>query len=299
MFFQRTIRKRVTVEGIGIHTGKAARLNFCPAPANTGVHFKRTDLKGQPSLRAHVSNVQATGYATTLGGPDFSVSTVEHCLSTLSALRIDNLTIELDGPEIPIGDGSALPFYEALSSAGFIELDYPRQYLYIQDPIFFGDDQKNACVVPYNGLRISFTIDFPHPKVGHQTLDLDINVNTFARDIAPARTFGFLKDVQALQSRGLALGGSLDNAIVLDDEKVLNPEGLRFVDEFVRHKVLDALGDLVNLGYPLMGHVRLIRAGHDLTNKFIAKILESKNSYKLVEVGTDPVEAGQLLVPRL
>ena len=287
MFLQRTIRQRVSVEGIGLHTGAPARLTFCPAPEGTGIYFVRRDMQGSPSISTQADRVTATSMATTLGGDAFSVSTVEHCLSTLAALRIDNLFIELDGPEIPIGDGSAAPFLEAILSAGLVEQDQPRRYAYITQPIFQGDQDKHAYVVPYNGLRISCSIEFSHPCIGLQTLEIDITEQSFAREIARARTFGFLKDVEALRARGLARGGSLENAVVLDHSEILNPEGLRWDNEFVRHKVLDALGDLVTLGMPLMGHVVLHRAGHDLMNRLVHKILASPDRYRHIELGAD------------
>lgn len=294
MFLQKTIRRRAQVQGIGLHSGKSCSLTFVPAPPNSGVHFVRSDLPGRPSLRVHASNVSATGYATTLGGSVFSVATVEHCMSALSALRIDNVLIELDGPEIPICDGSAQNFLEALHQVGMVEQDQPRKYCYITEPIYYSDGDKQAYVVPYHGLRVTVSIDFPHPAIGKQKMDLDINDQSFTREIANARTFGFMKDVEQLQARGLALGGSLDNAIVLDDQGILNPGGLRFADEFVRHKTLDALGDLVTLGMPLMGHVVLYKAGHDVMNKLILKIIESKESFKHIELGADLSEEARL-----
>lgn len=287
MFLQRTIRQKVSVEGIGLHTGEPTCLNFCPAPEGTGIYFVRRDLPGAPAISAQADRVRATTMATTLGGEAFSVATVEHCLSTLAALRIDNLFIELDGPEIPIGDGSAAIFFEAISRAGVVEQNEPRRYAYITQPIFQGDQDKHAYVVPYNGLRISCTIEFSHPKIGHQTFDLDVTEQSFAREVARARTFGFLKDVEALRAKGLARGGSLDNAIVLDHTEILNPSGLRWENEFVRHKVLDALGDLVTLGMPLMGHVVLHKAGHDLMNQLVRKIIDSPDRYRHIELGTD------------
>jgi UDP-3-O-[3-hydroxymyristoyl] N-acetylglucosamine deacetylase len=287
MYLQRTIRKRVTVVGIGLHTGQPAALSFRPAPPDSGIHVVRTDLPGSPSIPVRAENIQATSLATTLGGKAFSVSTVEHCLSALAAYRIDNLFIELDGPEIPIGDGSAQIFMEALISAGFAEQEEPRRYLYITEPIFFGEGDKHAYVVPYSGLRVTCTIDFQHSAIGRSRMDLDINETSFNREIAPARTFGFLKDVEAMRARGLALGGSLENAIVVGDEGILNPEGLRFADEFVRHKVLDALGDLVTLGRPLLGHVVLFKAGHDVMSKLVKKILASPDRTKSIELGGD------------
>ena len=288
MFLQRTIGQRVTVEGIGLHTGRTARLTFAPAPPNTGIFFVRRDLPGQPALPTQAHRVTATNMATTLGGEAFSVSTVEHCLSTVAALRIDNLYIELDGPEIPIGDGSAAIFLQAFLQAGIFEQSQPRQYLYITQPIFQGDADKHAYVVPYNGLRISCTIEFAHSCIGLQTFSIDVTQSSFAREVAQARTFGFLRDVELLRQRGLALGGSLENAVVLDNENVLNPEGLRWPNEFVRHKILDALGDLVTLGQPMMGHLILHRAGHDLMNRLVLKILESTDRHRQVELGSTP-----------
>lgn len=287
MFLQKTIRKRVKVEGIGLHSGQPCTLDFVPAPAGTGVNFVRSDLPGKPSLRVWAPNVSATGYATTLGGKEFSVATVEHCLSALSALRIDNLIIELNGPEIPITDGSAQHFLAALQKVGLVEQDSPRRYCLVTQPLHYAEGDKQASVFPYQGLRLTVTIDFPHGAIGKQKIDLDINEQSFARELARARTFGFLKDVEGLQAQGLARGASLDNAIGLDDQKVVNPSGLRWSDEFVRHKALDALGDLVTLGAPLMGHLVLHKAGHDLMNKFVKLLLNSPEHSRLIELGAD------------
>ena len=168
-----------------------------------------------------------------------------------------------------------------------VEQDQPRKYAYINQTIHYGDDEKHAYVMPYNGLRVTCTIEFPHPKIGRQTLDIDINEHSFARDIASARTFGFVKDVEKLHANGLALGASLDNAIGLDEREIANPDGLRYADEFVRHKVLDALGDIVTLGMPMMGHLVLYKAGHDVMNRLVRKILESTDSYRHIELGAD------------
>jgi UDP-3-O-[3-hydroxymyristoyl] N-acetylglucosamine deacetylase len=285
VFLQKTIRKMTQVKGIGIHSGDPCTLTFRPAPSDTGVYFIRRDLPGSPSLKVAAKNVEATSYQTTIGGPDFKVATIEHCVSALSSLRIDNLFIELDGPEIPICDGSAREFLKAIQSVGTVELEAPRKYCYITEPIQLNEGDKHAYVLPYHGLRLTVTIDFPHPAIGKQTLDIDIDENTFAREVSEARTFGFLKDAEALKAKGLAKGGSFENAIVLDDQKIMNPEGLRWSDEFVRHKALDALGDLVTLEMPLMGHVVLFKAGHDLMNKLVRKIKDSKPSFKHVELG--------------
>lgn len=287
MFLQKTIRKRATVQGIGIHSGNPCTLSFRPAPPDTGIYFIRADLPGAPSLKVSARHVEATSLQTTIGSDRFSVATIEHCLSALSALRIDNLFIELDGPEIPIGDGSARDFCEALLAVGMVEQDQPRKYCYITEPIYFSEGDKHAYMVPYHGLRLTVTIDFPHPAIGKEKLDLDINEHTFAREIAGARTFGFVKDVEALQAKGLARGASLKNAIGLDDKSVVNPEGLRWPDEFVRHKALDALGDLTTLEMPLMGHLTLYKAGHDLMNKLVRKIWDTPSCYRHVELGAD------------
>lgn len=307
MFLQRTIRKKVKVDGIGLHTGEPASVTFRPAPANTGIYIVRMDLPGSPAIAVQAENVRATQMATTVGNDLFFVSTVEHCLSSLAAFRIDNLFIELSGPELPIGDGSAYVFMEALLSVGFTEQDEPRRYAYITQPIFYGDGEKHAYVVPYGGLRVTCTIEFAHPKIGRQRFDLDVNETSFIREISRARTFGFLKDVEAMRAKGLARGGSLDNAIVLDHQDTMNPDGLRYPDEFVRHKMLDALGDLVTLGMPLMGHLVLYKAGHDVMNRLVRKILDSPQSYRHVELGTplpgaaealqDSVLAGSVTVP--
>lgn len=273
------------MNGIGLHTGKPAQMSFRPAPTGTGIHFIRKDLPGSPALSTQAEAVTATNMATTLGDEIFSVSTVEHCLSAIAALRIDNLYIELEGPEIPIGDGSAEPFLKAIQSVGLIDQDAPRKYIYVTRPIYFQENDKQAYILPYNGLRVQCTIDFPHPCIGRQSMECEINESSFAREIAGARTFGFMKDVEAMHKRGLALGGSLENAVVLDDKSILNPEGLRWKDEFVRHKILDALGDLVTLGMPLLGHVVLHKAGHDVMNKLVRQLLNSPDAYRYVELG--------------
>jgi UDP-3-O-[3-hydroxymyristoyl] N-acetylglucosamine deacetylase len=287
VFLQKTIRRMTVIEGIGLHSGNNCRLVFRPAPANTGVYFIRADLPGRPFLKVSAKAVEATSYQTTIGGPDFSVATIEHCVSALSALRIDNLFIELNGPEIPICDGSALVFLEALLAVGTVEQEQPRKYCYITEPIYLSDGDKQAYVLPYHGLRVTVTIDFAHPTIGRQKIDLDVNEQSFTREIAGARTFGFLKDVETLRARGLGQGGSLENTIVLDERQAINPGGLRWPDEFVRHKALDALGDLVTLEMPLMGHLILYKAGHDMMNKLVRQIMTSTKSFRYVELGAD------------
>lgn len=297
MFLQKTLKGKAVIKGIGLHSGLETTLSFCPAPPNTGIHLVRTDLEGCPSVPVHAQHVKATSLATSLGGEKFVVSTVEHCLSTLAAFRIDNVYLELKGSEVPIGDGSAKVFHDQIKNVGTVEQSEARKYIYITKPIYCGTEEKHAYVVPYNGLRLSCTIDFEHKLIGQQFVDIDINEQTFSQELASARTFGFLKDVEKMREMGLGIGGSLDNAIVLDDEKILNEDGLRYENEFVRHKAMDALGDLVTLGYPLMGHVVLYKAGHDLLNQLVKKILESKDCYQEMELGTGLPELEDFEVP--
>ena len=285
MYLQSTVRKRVKVEGIGLHKGQPASLTFCPAPEDTGIHFVRRDIEGEPWISPRAQFVRATQLATTLGSEYFSVSTVEHCLSAVTALRIDNLIIELSGPEIPICDGSAREFFDALMAVGVVEQEQPRRYLRVLKPVYYGDGEKHAYIVPYNGLRVSCEIDFDHPEIGRQKIDIDVNPQSFGEEIASARTFGFQRDVDRLHAAGLALGGGYHNAIVLGEDRVMNEEGLRWHDEFVRHKALDAIGDISTLGRPLLGHIILFRAGHDLMNKLIHKLLAEPQNYIEMELG--------------
>ena len=287
MFLQKTIRKSVEIDGIGLHSGEPARIVLRPAPADTGVHFVRRDLPGEPSVSVSAGHVSATQLATTLSVKEFSVSTVEHCLSALAAFRVDNLNIDLFGPEIPICDGSSLEFAKALKNVGMVEQEAARKYLYVTKPVYYGTDEKHGYILPYNGLRVSCTIDFAHPQIGLQKIDIDVNETTYLNELAPARTFGFYKDLEVMQEKGLAKGASFDNAIALDQKGVMNPESLRFVDEFVRHKALDAIGDLATLGAPLMGHVVLYKAGHDLMNRLVHQLLNSPDSYRQVELGEE------------
>ncbi len=287
MLFQKTIKNQIEVEGIGLHSGQKAKLRFKPAMPNTGIVFVRTDLLGSPFIKVSSNKVVDTKLATTLGSDRFKVSTVEHCLCAMSALRIDNLIIELEGEEIPIIDGSSKHFLLALQKVGLIEQDWARKYWVLQDAIRVEQGDKWAEVTPYHGLRVSVSVEFDHPKIKSQSLDLDINESVFASEIAGARTFGFMSDVERLQKLGLAKGGSLSNAIVLDDEKILNPEGLRWPDEFVRHKLLDALGDLSLLGFPLMGHLKLHKAGHELMHRLVEKIIQESKSSRLMEMSFD------------
>lgn len=277
MGFQKTLYKIAEFKGIGVHTGKEVRLNIFPAPVNTGYLLKRTDLNSDlvPML---ASRVYATAMATTLGGKGFTVSTVEHCLAAANALELDNLIFEVDGPEFPIMDGSAVEFLKGFEEVGVLQQSTPRNYIVVREKIEFREGEKSASIEPYMGFKVDAQIDFTHPVIGKQEMSIDVNSRSFKNEIAKARTFGFLKDVEMLRAKGLGLGGSLDNAIILDEEKVLNIDGLRYKDEFIRHKILDAVGDISTLGRPIKGHLKLNKAGHDLMNKLV-KTLNSKAAF--------------------
>jgi UDP-3-O-[3-hydroxymyristoyl] N-acetylglucosamine deacetylase len=297
MQFQQTIKRSVACQGIGIHSGKPAHLVIHPAPANSGINFMRLDLPGTPVIPARSARVVDSSLATTLGNASAYVSTVEHLLAALAGLNIDNARIEVSGPELPILDGSAAHFTDLLHQAGRKSLRWPRAFFKMQKPLEIYDGDKYIGVEPALEAKISYTIDFPHPSIGRQHFTFLPQAKAFSREIAPARTFGFLQDVQKLQANGQALGGSLDNAIVLDGKGVLNPEGLRFPDEFVRHKVLDLIGDLALLGWPILGHIRVVKGSHALHQKFMQALLEQQETWRLQIPETQPAWRPSLSAP--
>ncbi len=259
---QRTIAGEASFEGTGLHTGEPARLRFLPAGTDRGVRFIRADLAGHPEIEARLDHVVSTDRGTTLGVGDVRVNTVEHLLAAVGALRIDNVDIEIEGPEVPIGDGSFRPFFETLSRAGVVEQDSPATELVVVEPVSAnGDGGAAYAAVPAETYRVSATIEFDHPLVRRQFGSFDVTADEFAKEIAPARTFGFLRDAEALRARGLARGVTLDNTIVLDDNGLAGGE-LRFPDEFVRHKIGDVVGDLVLLGRRVRGHIIADRPSH-------------------------------------
>jgi UDP-3-O-[3-hydroxymyristoyl] N-acetylglucosamine deacetylase len=287
MDYVRTIRREVRTAGIGLHSGKRVALALRPAPPGHGVVFRRADLGVEiPATR---DNLSAINYATTLSRGAAAVSTTEHLLAAIYALGVDNLLVELDGPELPIMDGSASPFVYLLHEAGIKTQSERRRYLCVQRPVVVGRDDKSMAIYPADRFRISYTIRFQHPLVGYQTATFDVTGDTFASEIAAARTFCFLRDVEALRKKGLTLGGSLDNAVVLDDVSILNDK-LRFEDEFVRHKVLDAIGDLALLGLPLLGHVVAYRAGHALHAELVSRLLSSPDAWAVEAAPAASVE---------
>jgi len=291
MIFQCSIEKPVQITGIGLHSGKPITMGLRPADAGTGIIFHRTEGERCVSIEAISANVVDTRLATVLGKAGLTVSTVEHFLAALSALGIDNLHVDIDGPEVPVMDGSAVAFVELLLEAGIRKLHRGRKYLAVRKPMTLVDGEKRVTLIPSRFFRITFDIAFAHPSVAVQQRSVKVTRETFRRDISPARTFGFLKDVEYLKANGLALGGSLENAVVIGDEGILNPEGLRFSDEFVRHKILDSIGDFSLVGYPILGHIKAFKAGHDINHKMVEQILASPDCWKLVEFTEDDLKA--------
>ncbi len=277
MFVQRkTINTNVSITGIGLHSGIYTRVELHPTPAGSGITFVRADLDGLriPALQASTT---ALDYATTVGKDDVSVGTVEHLLSSIMATGITDVDIRIDGPEVPIVDGSALPFMHLIDAAGVRDLGVRVPVLRIEKPIEIVEGDKSIRITPADRLILKYKIDFDHPAIGRETFNFDFEHDNFLRKIAPARTFGFMRDVEKLRAAGLARGGTVENCIVLDDTGVMNGP-LRFKDEFVRHKILDLLGDLALLGRPLVGEIVASRAGHAMHSKFVGKILESIRS---------------------
>ena len=279
---QRTLRRPVSCSGIGLHSGNKVTLSLKPAPADYGIRFQRSDLGGL-EIPATVTHLGGIRLATGLTREAVSVETVEHLLAALTALGIDNCIVELNTPEVPIMDGSAAPFvYLILNEAGVKRLSAPKKFLKVVRPISLSQGDKRIALYPSDHFKVTYSISFDHPLIRHQSRTMKITDETFVEEIAPARTFGFLKEVEMLRQKGLALGGSLDNAIVLGETGVLN-NALRFEDEFVRHKILDVIGDLSLVGYPVIGHLVAHRGGHALHTAFAARILEDVDAWRIVE----------------
>jgi UDP-3-O-[3-hydroxymyristoyl] N-acetylglucosamine deacetylase len=278
---QRTIKNEASCKGIGLHSGKLVSLTLKPAPVDSGVIFVRRDLGGA-EIRAIGSNTAATSYATTLRQEGASVRTVEHLLGALAGLGIDNVFVELDSDEAPIMDGSAGPFVRLIAEAGIRTQDRIQPALKVTKPVFVREGSKQLAVWPAEAPSISYFIDFDHPLLREQSLNYQVSEENFIREVSDARTFGFLNDVQALRANGLARGGSLDNAVVLSGDSVLNKEGLRYQDEFVRHKILDIIGDLSLVGVPVIGHIVAHKSGHGLNAQMVSKLLNSPMNWVLV-----------------
>jgi UDP-3-O-[3-hydroxymyristoyl] N-acetylglucosamine deacetylase len=284
MLKQRTLKTSIRTTGVGLHTGARVELSLRPAPPDTGIVFHRSDLPQSPAIRGMAGHVGDTRLSSTLKDGAVSISTVEHLMSALAGLGIDNLFVDVAGPEIPIMDGSAGPFVFLLQSAGIVEQKAPKRYLRIVAPVEIRDGDKWARFEPFDGFKLDFTIDFPHPVFGTENrhVVIDFAEHSYVKEVARARTFGFMQDVEAMRSAGLGLGGSLQNAIVLDETKVLNSEGLRYENEFVRHKVLDAIGDLYLLGHALIGQYTAYKTGHALNNTVSRALLERPDAFRIV-----------------
>ena len=284
MLNQRTLKTTVRTTGVGVHTGARVEIVLRPAAPNAGIVFHRVDLVRPVSIPADFLHVGDTRLSSTLKHEGASISTVEHLMSALAGLGIDNLHVDVAGPELPIMDGSAGPFVFLLQSAGIVEQAAPKRYLRILLPVEVKDGDKWARFDPYDGLKLDFTIDFPHPMFGSENrhVVIDFAVNSYVKEVARARTFGFMQEVEAMRAAGLGLGGSLQNAIVLDEYRVLNSEGLRYDNEFVKHKVLDAIGDLYLLGHPLIGQYTAFKPGHGLNNAVARALHARSDAFELV-----------------
>jgi UDP-3-O-[3-hydroxymyristoyl] N-acetylglucosamine deacetylase len=279
-YYQRTLAKSVSCSGIGVHSGRKVCLNIYPAPINHGIKFKRTDLSDGRSIPALFSRVVDTSLATVIGQDGCIVSTIEHLMATFSGLSIDNALVELDSYELPIMDGSAAPFTQLIKSADIENQNAPRFFFIAKEPIILEENGKSVGIYPGSERRITYTIIFNHPLVQTQSFSINLSADEFENEIAPARTFGFYHEIEYLKKFGLARGGSLDNAVVLDREKILNPGGLRYPDEFVRHKILDCIGDFSLLGMPIMGHIKVHKSGHEFNHEFLKKFLTRKDSWE-------------------
>ncbi len=291
MLYQRTIAKKVEVTGIGIHSGKKVTLTLHPAEADFGIQFKRTDLPDAEVLKATATTVGATENNTTIGEGLNAVHTVEHLLSVFYGLGINNVYCEIDGPEVPIMDGSGASFVFLLKEIGITTLNKSKEFLVVLEPVKVEVGDKWAMIEPSSKLVIDSTIVFTHPIIKTQKKSFEFSCESFINEISRARTFGMLRDVDMLKRKGLVKGGSLDNAIVLDDFKVINADGLRFGDEFIRHKILDTIGDISLLGYEIAGKITTFKSGHNLHNLLCRKLLETPSAYQIVSASSLQKEA--------
>ena len=281
MRYQRTIKRIVSTKGVGLHSGGEVNMKIVPAPEDTGVVFIRRDI-GCKGMSANISSVVDTRLSTNLRSNGIEVKTVEHLLASLSGLGLDNIYVELDGPEVPIMDGSALLFIDMIIEAG-IEIQSKKiPYLKITKPIIIKNGSSHIGIFPYEGRRVSCSIQYDHPMLGFQSMGIDITEENFVQEIAPAKTFGFLKDVEMMRANGLAIGGSLENAIVLDEDGIINTNMVTFTDEFVRHKILDIMGDLSIVGIPIYGHIVADRPGHSANIRLVEEIYRNMDSWEIL-----------------
>lgn len=300
--YQHTLGREVSCSGIGLHSGREVRMVMRPAPENSGVIFRRTDMDGA-EIGALAGNVVDTRLATTLGCGGATVSTTEHLLAALRCLAVDNVVIDIDGPEVPIMDGSAAPFVFLLRKAGLEKQKAPRRFIRIKREVAWEGGGSRVSVSPHDGFMVSCDIEFDNALIRSQSYSRELTGSRFIKEIARARTFGFAEDIEILRKNGLALGGSLENAVVVENDRVINSGGLRYDDEFVRHKTLDLVGDLVLLGAPLLGHVKASRSGHTQHLAFMQALLEARDAWEYVEFGRGRREekrsGGNVVVPFL
>jgi UDP-3-O-[3-hydroxymyristoyl] N-acetylglucosamine deacetylase len=282
MFLQRTVKNEIACRSIGLHSGRKVGMVIRPAGPDEGIVFVRRDLSGNNRIKADVHNVRDTMLATTLGLNGVTVSTVEHLMSAFSGMGVDNAVVEVDAPEVPIMDGSARPFVDLLKDVGTRVQGKGKKLLVIKEKIAVSEGEGTAMFMPSPEFRITYKIEFSHPSIGVQSHHMTLSDVSYEEEICAARTFGFLKDVEYLQAKGLALGGSLKNAVVLDDSRIINKDGLRFPDEFVKHKILDAIGDLSLLGIPIIGHFIADKSGHRLNNLLLKELLRREECWTLV-----------------
>ncbi len=284
MIKQRTLKNAIRATGVGLHTGEKIYLTLRPAAVNTGIVFRRVDLDEPVEIKAHSENVGETRLSTTLVRSGVKISTVEHLLSAFAGLGIDNAYVDLSAPEVPIMDGSAGPFVFLIQSAGIVEQQVYKRFIRINKTVIAENGDRWARFDPYEGFKVEFFIDFDHPLFNevNQHAAIDFSTTSYVKEVSRARTFGFLRDIDRLRDRNLALGGSLDNAVVVDDFRVLNDEGLRYDDEFVKHKILDAIGDLYLLGHSLIGAFSGYKSGHDLNNHLLRKLLLQTDAWEVI-----------------
>lgn len=281
---QRTLKNSIRATGVGLHTGQQIHITIMPAPIDSGIVFRRVDLNPAVEVKATAKNVGETTLSTCLMNGDVRVSTVEHLMSAMAGLGIDNAVVELDAPEVPIMDGSAGPFVFLIQSAGVQEQSAPKKFVRVKKEVTLRDGDKVASFLPFDGFKVSFSIEFDHPVFKGRRLqtEMDFSSSSFVKEISRARTFGFMHEIEYLRSKGLAQGGSMDNAIVVDEYRILNEDGLRFEDEFVKHKVLDAIGDLYLLGNSLIGEFRAHKSGHSLNNRALRQLIDQPDAWEWV-----------------
>ena len=277
---QRTVADEINCTGIGLHSGRKAKLTIKPAPPNSGITFERLDISPNGSVKASFDNVVATNMATTIGFNGYSIATIEHLMAAFLGMGIDNALVQIDGEEVPIMDGSSAPFVSLLKNAGVTIQNNTKRFLLVKEPVKVEDGNRAVYLYPADELKITYKIYFDHPLIKDQVYEISFSQSTFIQQISKARTFGFLRDVQTLKNNGLAKGGSLDNAIVMDEFRVLNEDGLRYKDEFVRHKILDFIGDLAILGPIVIGHFVVERSGHFLNQKLLKKFMAQEDYWE-------------------